>query len=121
MVVFNRFRSNITDVTVMRSVSDAVKPSYKYASMRRRNGFSQILETVYSVEEDEDNQDQPKSTEKSRYVDRRVENLGNGKGRLQDVYGSFERLAQETDSPSQRPKDESQQAQVNKTTLHINK
>ncbi|XP_011141526.1 uncharacterized protein LOC105184426 isoform X2 [Harpegnathos saltator] len=114
-----RFRSNITDVTVIRSVSDAVEPSNKYSSMRRCNGFlrrPEILETVYSVEEDgdsENNQDPSESTENSEYEDRRAKNLGNGKGRLQDLYGSFERLAQETDSPpSERPRDESQQAQV---------
>ncbi|XP_077267019.1 uncharacterized protein LOC143900010 isoform X3 [Temnothorax americanus] len=114
-----RFRSNITDVTVIRSVSDAVEPSNKYSSMRRCNGFlrrPEILETVYSVEEDgdsENNQDPSESTENSEYEDRRTKNLGNGKGRLQDLYGSFERLAQDTDSPpSERPRDESQQAQV---------
>lgn len=107
-------------MTVIRSVSDAVEPSNKYSSMRRCNGFlrrPEILETVYSVEEDgdsENNQDPSESTENSEYEDRRTKNLGNGKGRLQDLYGSFERLAQETDSPpSERPRDESQQAQVN--------
>lgn len=107
-------------MTVIRSVSDAVEPSNKYSSMRRCNGFlrrPEILETVYSVEEDgdsENNQDPSESTENSEYEDRRAKNLGNGKGRLQDLYGSFERLAQETDSPpSERPRDESQQAQVN--------
>ncbi|KAK2584142.1 hypothetical protein KPH14_006574 [Odynerus spinipes] len=114
-----RFRSNITDVTVIRSVSDAVEPSSKYSSMRRCNGFlrrPEILETVYSVEEDGDsetNQDPSESTENSECEERRSKNLGNGKGRLQELYGSFERLAQEADSPpSERPRDESQQAQV---------
>ncbi|KAL0107382.1 hypothetical protein PUN28_015736 [Cardiocondyla obscurior] len=114
-----RFRSHITDVTVIRSVSDAVDPSYKYSSMRRCNGFlrrPEILETVYSVEEDcdsDNNQDPSESTENSEFEDKRMKNLDNGKGRLQDLYGSFERLAQDTDSsPNERPKDESQQAQV---------
>ncbi|KAJ8680831.1 hypothetical protein QAD02_016618 [Eretmocerus hayati] len=56
-----RFRSNITDVTVIRSVSDAVEPasSSKYGSSTRRscNGLlrrPEVLETVYSVEEDAD-------------------------------------------------------------------
>lgn len=104
---------------MIRSVSDAVEPSNKYSSMRRCNGFlrrPEILETVYSVEEDgdsENNQDPSEATENSEYEDRRTKNLGNGKGRLQDLYGSFERLAQDTDSPpSERPRDESQQAQV---------
>lgn len=122
--ILYRFRSNITDVTVIRSVSDAVEPSNKYSSMRRCNGFlrrPEILETVYSVEEDgdsENNQDPSESTENSEYEDRRAKNLGNGKGRLQDLYGSFERLAQEADSPpSERPRDESQQAQVKASDL----
>lgn len=111
-------------MTVIRSVSDAVEPSNKYSSMRRCNGFlrrPEILETVYSVEEDgdsENNQDPSESTENSEYEDRRAKNLGNGKGRLQDLYGSFERLAQEADSPpSERPRDESQQAQVKASDL----
>ncbi|XP_014608129.1 PREDICTED: uncharacterized protein LOC106788924 isoform X2 [Polistes canadensis] len=114
-----RFRSNITDVTVIRSVSDAVEPSSKYSSMRRCNGFlrrPEILETVYSVEEDgdsESNQEPPESMENYECDERRTKNLGNGKGRLQELYGSFERLAQDTDSlENERPRDESQQAQV---------
>lgn len=109
-------------MTVIRSVSDAVEPSSKYSSMRRCNGFlrrPEILETVYSVEEDgdsENNQDPSESTENSECEERRAKNLGNGKGRLQDLYGSFERLAQEADSPpNERPRDESQQAQVRKS------
>jgi len=126
LIVSHRFRSNITDVTVIRSVSDAVEPSNKYSSMRRCNGFlrrPEILETVYSVEEDgdsENNQDPSESTENSEYEDKRTKNLGNGKGRLQDLYGSFERLAQDTDSsPSERPRDESQQAQVKEATWNL--
>lgn len=53
-----KFRSMSADgVTVMRSISDAVDPNLKYTS-RRSNGFlrrPEILETVYSVEEDGDN------------------------------------------------------------------
>ncbi|XP_015181009.1 PREDICTED: uncharacterized protein LOC107068785 isoform X2 [Polistes dominula] len=114
-----RFRSNITDVTVIRSVSDAVEPSSKYSSMRRCNGFlrrPEILETVYSVEEDgdsESNQEPSESTDNYECDERRTKNLGNGKGRLQELYGSFERLAQEADPlENERPRDESQQAQV---------
>ena len=87
--------------------------------MRRSNGYlrrPEVLETVYSVEEDgdnENNQDPSESTENSESDDRRVNSFGSGKGRLQDLYGSFERLAQEANStPSERPRDESQQAQV---------
>nr|CAD7580586.1 unnamed protein product [Timema californicum] len=54
--ILPRFRSGMDSVTVVRSVSDAVEPSNnKYASLRRSNGFlrrPEILETVYSVEED---------------------------------------------------------------------
>lgn len=56
-----RFRSTNTDgVTVMRSISDAIDPNLKYTT-RRSNGFlrrPEILETVYSVEEDADNENQ---------------------------------------------------------------
>lgn len=54
-----RFRStNPECITIMRSVSDALDPNLKYTSVRRSNGFlrrPEILETVYSVEEDGDN------------------------------------------------------------------
>lgn len=53
-----KFRSMSADgITVMRSISDAIDPNLKYTS-RRNNGFlrrPEILETVYSVEEDGDN------------------------------------------------------------------
>ncbi|XP_076252287.1 uncharacterized protein LOC143191262 isoform X2 [Rhynchophorus ferrugineus] len=56
-----KFRSLTGDgVTVMRSISDAVDPNLKYTS-RRNNGYlrrPEILETVYSVEEDADNDNQ---------------------------------------------------------------
>ncbi|XP_012253983.1 uncharacterized protein LOC105684869 [Athalia rosae] len=114
-----RFRSNITDVTVIRSVSDAVEPSNKYTSLRRCNGYlrrPEVLETVYSVEEDgdsENNQEPSESTDISKYEDRRSKSLGSGKVRLRDLYGSFERLAQDADSPpSERPREETVQAQV---------
>ncbi|KAG5886473.1 hypothetical protein JTB14_026733 [Gonioctena quinquepunctata] len=53
-----KFRTNTDGVTVMRSISDAIDPNLKYTSVRRNNGFlrrPEILETVYSVEEDGDN------------------------------------------------------------------
>lgn len=96
-------------------MSDAVEPSSKYLSMRRNNGYlrrPEILETVYSVEEDGD-QDSVETTENTEYDERTAKSVGSAKGRLQDLYGSFERLAQETESPPhERPRDESQQAQV---------
>lgn len=55
-----RFRSTNPDcITIMRSVSDALDPNLKYTSVRRSNGFlrrPEVLETVYSVEEDGDNE-----------------------------------------------------------------
>lgn len=55
-----RFRSTNSDcITIMRSVSDALDPNLKFTSVRRSNGFlrrPEILETVYSVEEDGDNE-----------------------------------------------------------------
>lgn len=88
-------------VTVIRSVSDALDApiSCKYTSMRRNNGFlrrPEVLETVYSVEEDGDS-DQPQL---SNQADSGIEepnscNWKSHKGRLKDVHGSFERLDQE--------------------------
>ncbi|KAJ8949560.1 hypothetical protein NQ318_016191 [Aromia moschata] len=60
-----KFRSTNPDgVTVVRSISDAIDPNLKYTSVRRNNGFlrrPEILETVYSVEEDADNDQESKS------------------------------------------------------------
>ncbi|XP_022827271.1 uncharacterized protein LOC111357008 isoform X1 [Spodoptera litura] len=53
-----RFRSTNPDsVTIVRSISDAIDPNLKYNVVRRSNGFlrrPEILETVYSVEEEAD-------------------------------------------------------------------
>lgn len=53
-----RFRSTNPDsVTIVRSISDAIDPNLKYTPVRRSNGFlrrPEILETVYSVEEEAD-------------------------------------------------------------------
>lgn len=53
-----RFRSaNPDTVTIVRSISDAIDPNLKYNVVRRSNGFlrrPEILETVYSVEEEMD-------------------------------------------------------------------
>ncbi|XP_057656650.1 uncharacterized protein LOC130894090 [Diorhabda carinulata] len=57
-----KFR-NMDGVTVMRSISDAIDPNLKYSSTRRTNSFlrrPEILETVYSVEEDADNDQENK-------------------------------------------------------------
>ncbi|XP_048004539.1 uncharacterized protein LOC125240618 [Leguminivora glycinivorella] len=51
-----RFR-NADSVTIVRSISDAIDPNLKYSIIRRSNGFlrrPEILETVYSVEEEAD-------------------------------------------------------------------
>ena len=48
-------RKNGNDVTVMRSISDAIETNLKYTNNRRTNCYLRrpdILETVYSVEED---------------------------------------------------------------------
>lgn len=104
-----RFRSNLTDVTVIRSVSDAVEPSSKYSSMRRSNGYlrrPEVLETVYSVEETDLDGEESGTLGENKDGTK-------GKGKLQELSGSFERLANEAQSlPAERPKDESQQAQV---------
>ncbi|XP_073955569.1 uncharacterized protein [Choristoneura fumiferana] len=52
-----RFRSTTDSVTIVRSISDAIDPNLKYNIIRRSNGFlrrPEILETVYSVEEEAD-------------------------------------------------------------------
>lgn len=52
-----RFRSAADSVTIVRSISDAIDPNLKYNIIRRSNGFlrrPEILETVYSVEEEAD-------------------------------------------------------------------
>lgn len=76
-----RFRSSSADsITVMRSISDAIDPSLKYSSMRRSNGFlrrPEILETVYSVEEDADGDN---SDSKSN-VSQKRESFANSSGR----------------------------------------
>ncbi|CAH1974979.1 unnamed protein product, partial [Acanthoscelides obtectus] len=58
-----KFRTGSDGVTVVRSISDAIDPNLKYA-VRRNNGFlrrPEILETVYSVEEDADQDQDGKS------------------------------------------------------------
>lgn len=86
-------------VTVVRSVSDAVEnaPSGgKYASLRRSNGFlrrPEILETVYSVEEDPDAD--PASGSELTNPENQEDTWAVHKGRLKELYGSFERLDQE--------------------------
>ncbi|XP_050663871.1 uncharacterized protein LOC126964662 isoform X2 [Leptidea sinapis] len=55
-----KFRSvNPDSITVARSISDAIDPNLKYSAARRSNGFlrrPEILETVYSVEEEADSE-----------------------------------------------------------------
>lgn len=119
---FPRFRSGSDSVTIIRSVSDAVEPGGKYYSLRRSNGFlrrPEVLETVYSVEEDGDtdgstsnsNTEMKKEYEspmmndmmKSDFSSSSSESktttplsskrlLWSTSGKLQALYGSFERL-----------------------------
>ncbi|PSN46378.1 hypothetical protein C0J52_05730 [Blattella germanica] len=134
MNILPRFRSGMDSVTVVRSVSDAVEPGNKYSSLRRSNGFlrrPEILETVYSVEEDGDG-DIPQTTsgsgtktepssEKNSPTEMNSEeskpryrgSWGNG-GRLQGLYGSFERLNEDPQrqNQSERHGEEPQQNQV---------
>lgn len=52
-----KFRGNPDSVTIVRSISDAIDTNVKYSVVRRSNGFlrrPEILETVYSVEEEAD-------------------------------------------------------------------
>jgi hypothetical protein len=123
--ILPRFRSGIDAVTVVRSVSDAFEPANKYSVLRRSNGFlrrPEILETVYSVEEDGEDV-APQITSAGTKTDSHYESStspqepiphyaggwGNG-GRLQGLYGSFERL---NETPQrQRHSEEPQQNQV---------
>lgn len=125
MSMLPRFRSGIDAVTVVRSVSDAVEPGNKYSALRRSNGFlrrPEILETVYSVEEDGEDV-APQTTSAGTKTDSNCESStspeepmphytggwGNS-GRLQGLYGSFERL---NETPQrQRQSEEPQQNQV---------
>lgn len=105
---------------MIRSVSDAFEPSSKYCSSSRRgcNGFlrrPEVLETVYSVEEDADgdggtspgnnnNNNRPNDAAEADEEDNNVDDCSDtgrllmhqdSKPRLlRDLYGSFERLAQ---------------------------
>lgn len=63
---FGLKRRSSNEITIMRSISDAIDPSLKYGNTRRSTCFLRrpdVLETVYSVEEDSDqqnaNQQQP--------------------------------------------------------------
>lgn len=64
-----KFKTNSDGVTVVRSISDAIDPNLKYTSAVRRNNVflrrPEVLETVYSVEEDADN-DQENKTEANK-------------------------------------------------------
>lgn len=74
---FNKSRrrsSGSGDVTVVRSISDAIETNLKYSTGRRSNCFlrrPEVLETVYSVEEDPESN--PEVTEKrDRFKNRSV-------------------------------------------------
>lgn len=56
---FGLKRRSSNEITIMRSISDAIDPSLKYGNTRRSTCFLRrpdVLETVYSVEEDSDQQ-----------------------------------------------------------------
>lgn len=129
-------------------MSDAVEPpaNNKYCSSQRRsNGFlrrPEVLETVYSVEEDadgtaSDGNNRPASADADEEdnnnvaddeaaaavaakTQRHSSDSAVDRPKLRDLYGSFERLAQHEDvheanntlPNAQRTRDESQQAQV---------
>lgn len=61
------------DVTIVRSISDAIDTNLKYGNTRRSNCFLRrpdILETVYSVEEDSEQQQGEKSADVSEKRDK---------------------------------------------------
>lgn len=74
--IIPRFRSASTDsaITVCRSISDAIDTSFKYSSARRSNGFlrrPEILETVYSVEEDGESEQNDKANSPNSVAQKR--------------------------------------------------
>ncbi|XP_049781672.1 homeotic protein female sterile [Schistocerca cancellata] len=109
-------------VAVVRSVSDALEQP-KYPSLRRSNGFlrrPEILETVYSVEEDgegeQTNSPSPSASASASVSGAQAadssssaDNAASGpedapdedacSGRLQALYGSFERLHESPPTP----------------------
>lgn len=111
---FPRCRTGCESVAIIRSVSDAVEPGGKYYSLRRSNGFlrrPEVLETVYSVEEDGEGDgigsvspvenkkelESPVEVKSSFVTESRTPTsskrlLWSTTGRLQALYGSFERL-----------------------------
>jgi len=125
MSMLPRFRSGIDAVTVVRSVSDAIEPGNKYSVLRHSEGFlrrPEILETVYSVEEDGEDIT-PQTTPSGTKTDTHCESVTSSEesaagcsgswesgGRLQGLYGSFERL---NETPQRhRHSEEPQQNQV---------
>ncbi|RZC34439.1 hypothetical protein BDFB_007986, partial [Asbolus verrucosus] len=98
--VFNvpKFRSGSADgITVVRSISDAIDPNLKYTSVRRNNGFlrrPEILETVYSVEEDGDNDSNQSNDNKSEANKRRDAFASRGKASYNIIEQSEESISQ---------------------------
>lgn len=94
-----RFRSSSADsITVMRSISDAIDPSLKYSSMRRSNGFlrrPEILETVYSVEEDGD-ADNSTNTDAKSSVSQKRESFANSSGKAMKLEAEEEVFLENT-------------------------
>lgn len=135
---FPRFRSGSDSVTIVRSVSDAVEPGGKYYSLRRSNGFlrrPEVLETVYSVEEDADADNapapQPTSECKKDSPEVRTGSLSEGttplsskrlswssNGRIQALYGSFERLNNNTPPAKPEPDKPEEQSPNHVTTYN---
>lgn len=96
---FPKFRSGNSDsVTIVRSISDAIDPNLKY-TIRRSNGFlrrPEILETVYSVEEDADNDGQASETKSE--ANKRRDAFASGSGKA--ICNPPENIIEETSSLS---------------------
>ncbi|KAI4459267.1 hypothetical protein MML48_6g00004712 [Holotrichia oblita] len=93
-----RFRSGNSDsVTVVRSISDAIDPNLKY-NVRRSNGFlrrPEILETVYSVEEDIDNENLNDKPDAIKKRDAFASGSGKAICQIEDVVFQKDRLVEE--------------------------
>lgn len=126
-----RFRSVNPDcITIVRSISDAIDPNLKYTVRRNNNSFlrrPEILETVYSVEEDADNDNNTSMDQKSEANKKRDAFASRGKSAC-NIEVSIESIQKEksleekinADLPPDKQVDDGvQENDVNRTTNHV--
>lgn len=118
-----QYRSMSGDgITIARSISDAIDNGFKHASSRRSNCYlrrPEVLETVYSVEEDTEQQQQSSASTSGILDSQRTEKTSAEKKR-EGFRNHTERAAQESDdsdtwtynSSDKLPKEQSPKTQV---------